>query len=164
MWRVNNHEDSGCEQESSCAGPTGLGETKPEGQKQRGGLMPSTLAWHCPSELHCVPQAGPAHLQHSLASGGCAPLRAAHCSHTTLMGSCPRPGCSQGTADLGVQHLLSTVRGLGGPQRSTWGGLRVLGLVPAAEDQARGPGAEAPPAVCSSDRLPRAPGGVALLA
>lgn len=26
--------------------------------------MPSTLAWHCPSELHCVPQAGPAHLQH----------------------------------------------------------------------------------------------------
>lgn len=100
--------------------------------------MPSTLAWHCPSELHCVPQAGPAHLQHSLASGGCAPLRAAHCSHTTLMGSCPRPGCSQGTADLGVQHLLSTVRGLGGPRRSTWGGLRVLGLVPAAEDQARG--------------------------
>lgn len=65
------------------------------GQKQRGGLMPSTSAWLCPSELHPVPQDGPAHPQHDEAGtaeqqGAGHPFPACHCSHTRLMGSCHR--------------------------------------------------------------------------
>lgn len=97
------------------------------GQKQRGGLMPSTSAWFCPSELHPVPQDGPAHPQHDEAGtaqqqGAGHPFPACHCSHTRLMGSCHRPGCSQGAADLGVRSIFIAAGGLCGPRRSTWGG------------------------------------------
>lgn len=139
------------------------------GQKQRGGLMPSTSAWLCPSELHPVPQDGPAHPQHDEAGtaeqqGAGHPFPACHCSHTRLMGSCHRPGCSQGAADLGVRSLFIAVRGLCGPRRSTWGAGGVCGrwcLCQPVEDQTRVPGSEAPPAFCSSDGLPQAPDGVA---